>query len=209
MSFTQVAVTGTISLGSTGLPATGANVNMTLSSFITDGDNVIAVATETTTCDSTGAFSLTVPANDDPTTTPTGTYYSVVITSESGGSTLDSFTTVVSYKDAPSINLYSLPRSAPTGASLSYGVSSVNGETGAVVLDYAKMVASGTVTLVAGTVSVANTSITANSIIRLSRQAAGGALGEMSTVLAAGTGFAINSSSNTDTSTVYYEVVSY
>jgi len=70
-------------------------------------------------------------------------------------------------------------------------------------------VASGTVTLAAGTVTVANTEITAGSIVRLNRQAAGGTLGELSVALTAGTSFTVNSSSATDTSTVYYEIVSY
>jgi hypothetical protein len=73
----------------------------------------------------------------------------------------------------------------------------------------APSLASGIATLVAGTVSVSNLNITANSIVRLSRQAAGGTLGQLSVALTAGTGFAINSSSNTETSKVYYEIVSY
>ena len=122
MSFTQVTVTGTIYLAGTVKPAIGAKVNMTLSSYITDGDSVITPSTpQTATCDSTGAFALSVVANDDPTTTPTGTYYTVVITSPTGGSTLDNFTTVVSYKNAPSINValesaLAIPMSLPTSA---------------------------------------------------------------------------------------------
>ena len=65
------------------------------------------------------------------------------------------------------------------------------------------------VTLVAGAASVVDTRITGNSIIRLTRQAAGGTLGELSVVMTSGTGFAINSASATDTSSVYYEIVSY
>lgn len=67
----------------------------------------------------------------------------------------------------------------------------------------------GTATLVAGTVSVADARITASSVIRLNRQASGGTLGQLSVALTAGTGFAINSNSSTDTSSVFYEVVSY
>jgi hypothetical protein len=73
----------------------------------------------------------------------------------------------------------------------------------------AQVLASGTVTLVAGTVDVANTAITTNSIVRYSRQAAGGTLGNLSIANTAGTKFTINSSSSSDTSKVYYEVVSY
>lgn len=67
--------------------------------------------------------------------------------------------------------------------------------------------ATGMVTLVAGTASVGYTPTTANAIVRLNRQAAGGTLGHLSVALTAGTGFAINSSSNTDTSTVFFEVL--
>jgi len=69
--------------------------------------------------------------------------------------------------------------------------------------------ASGTVTLSAGTVTVANAEITSSSVIRLNRQAAGGTLGELSASLSAGTSFTINSSSGSETSTVCYEIVSY
>ncbi|HEU5026607.1 MAG TPA: hypothetical protein VFV01_16950 [Spirillospora sp.] len=72
-----------------------------------------------------------------------------------------------------------------------------------------QVLTSGTATLAAGTVSVADTRITASSVIRLNRQAAGGTLGEMSVALTAGTGFTINSSSNVDTSSVFYEVITY
>lgn len=68
---------------------------------------------------------------------------------------------------------------------------------------------SGTTTLVAGTVTIADAHITANSIIRLNRQAAGGTLGELSVALTAGTSFTINSNNAADTSTIYYEIVSY
>lgn len=67
----------------------------------------------------------------------------------------------------------------------------------------------GTVTLAAGTLAVANPNITAKSVVTLNRQAAGGTLGQLSVALTAGTGFTLNSSSATETSTVYYEVASY
>ena len=60
----------------------------------------------------------------------------------------------------------------------------------------------GVSTLVAGTVTVANTSVTANTRVATFRQAAGGTLGHLSTTKVAGTSFTINSSSATDTSTV-------
>lgn len=68
----------------------------------------------------------------------------------------------------------------------------------------------GTATLAAGTTgSIANTSITANSIVRVWNVSAGGTVGALSVVLAAGTGFTINSTSGTDTSKVYWEIAQY
>ncbi|MBZ6250398.1 hypothetical protein KVH27_18680 [Streptomyces olivaceus] len=60
----------------------------------------------------------------------------------------------------------------------------------------------GTSTLAAGTVTVANTSVTANTRVMPFRQAAGGTLGHLSVTKTPGTGFTITSSSNTDTSVV-------
>lgn len=68
--------------------------------------------------------------------------------------------------------------------------------------------ASGVATLVGGTVAIANTAITVNSVVLTSRQATGGALGHLSIANTAGTGFAINSSSGSDTSKVYWQVIS-
>jgi hypothetical protein len=60
----------------------------------------------------------------------------------------------------------------------------------------------GTAVLVAGTVTVANNTITANTRVDYCRAASGGALGHLSSTQVAGTSFTINSSSNTDTSTI-------
>lgn len=60
----------------------------------------------------------------------------------------------------------------------------------------------GVATLVAGTVTVANTSVTANTRVATFRQAAGGTLGHLSTATVAATSFTITSSSATDTSVV-------
>jgi hypothetical protein len=64
----------------------------------------------------------------------------------------------------------------------------------------------GIATLVGGTVTVANTSVTANSRILYSVQTAGGTQGFLSTTRVVGTSFTINSTSNTETSTVAYEI---
>lgn len=64
---------------------------------------------------------------------------------------------------------------------------------------------SGTAVLVAGTVTVTHTLVTANSRIIIWRQIAGGTLGHLSVgTITAGTSFVINSSSATDTSTIGY-----
>jgi glycerol uptake facilitator-like aquaporin len=68
---------------------------------------------------------------------------------------------------------------------------------------------SGTATLVGGTVAVADTNITSTSRIRLTNVATGGTIGVLSVALTATTGFTINSSSGSDTSTVYWEIVNY
>ncbi|MFJ7238210.1 glycosyl hydrolase family 28-related protein [Streptomyces olivaceus] len=60
----------------------------------------------------------------------------------------------------------------------------------------------GVATLAAGTVTVANTSVTANTRVLPIRQAAGGTLGHLSVTKTPGTGFTITSSSNADTSVV-------
>ena len=65
----------------------------------------------------------------------------------------------------------------------------------------------GLVTLVAGTVTVSNTSVTANSRIFLTSQSGGGTPGFLRvSSRVAGTSFTITSSSGTDTSTVAYEI---
>lgn len=66
----------------------------------------------------------------------------------------------------------------------------------------------GTSTLSAGSVTVANTAVTANSIIFLTVQASGGTMGFLSVgTKTVGTSFVINSSSSTDTSTVAWMIV--
>ena len=65
----------------------------------------------------------------------------------------------------------------------------------------------GTATLVAGTVTVANTSVTASSRIFLTTQTPGGTAGFLVvSAIVAGTSFTILSSNAADTSTVAYEI---
>jgi hypothetical protein len=67
-----------------------------------------------------------------------------------------------------------------------------------------------TAVLVAGTVTIANTAITANSIIRLSSKTLGGTPGALFvSAKTAATSFVINSTSGTDTSTVQYDILAY
>ena len=66
----------------------------------------------------------------------------------------------------------------------------------------------GTATLVAGTVTVANTSVTANSRIFLTGQVLGGTAGALNvTSRVAGTSFTVTSTNAADTSTFAYEII--
>jgi len=71
-------------------------------------------------------------------------------------------------------------------------------------------VKSGTAVLVGGTVTVADTAITANSVIRLSHQTIGGTPGAVYvSAKAVGASFTVTSTSASDTSTVAYDVLAY
>jgi hypothetical protein len=65
----------------------------------------------------------------------------------------------------------------------------------------------GNATLVAGTVTVTNTLVTANSVIILARKTAGGTIGNLTYTVSAATSFTITSDSATDTSVVSYLIV--
>lgn len=65
----------------------------------------------------------------------------------------------------------------------------------------------GTATLVGGTVTVSNTSVTANTVVRYWLKTAGGTVGSYTYTTSAGTGFTITSSSGSDTSTLDWELV--
>lgn len=70
-------------------------------------------------------------------------------------------------------------------------------------------VSRGSVTLVAGVGTVADANVTANTIVRYWVYTPGGTQGFLSYANNAGVGFAINSTSATETSVVQYEIVSY
>lgn len=65
----------------------------------------------------------------------------------------------------------------------------------------------GNTTLVAGTKTIANASVTANTIVLLSRKTIGGTAGNLTYTLNAGVGFTVNSSSGADTSVVSYHLL--
>lgn len=68
----------------------------------------------------------------------------------------------------------------------------------------------GTATLVAGTVTVADTSITANSVIRLTSKTAGGTVGApFVSARSAGASFTITSTNTADSSVIQYEILQY
>lgn len=105
------------------------------------------------------------------------------------------------------------PSTNPTGASILYVDSATNqfkSKDPAGTVSALSYLANATVTLVAGSSgSVANTNITANSIVLVHNVSAGGTVGALSVTLSAGVGFTINSTSGTDTSKVHYRIVSY
>jgi hypothetical protein len=70
-------------------------------------------------------------------------------------------------------------------------------------------VAAGLAQLSGGTAAIGDADVTAGSLIRLTRQQRGGTAGELSVSLTPGTGFAIESSSADETSTIFWELVSY
>jgi hypothetical protein len=68
--------------------------------------------------------------------------------------------------------------------------------------------ATATATLVAGTVTIANSAVTANSVIILNSQTSGGTQGSLYvSSITNGTGFTVKSTSSTDTSTIRYKIL--
>jgi hypothetical protein len=70
--------------------------------------------------------------------------------------------------------------------------------------------APGTATLVGGTVTVSDTNVTANTVVSVWHQAQAGTTGALYvSAKSVGASFTIKSTSGTDTSVVYYRVISY
>lgn len=65
----------------------------------------------------------------------------------------------------------------------------------------------GAATLVAGTVTVATTAVATGDRIFLTRATTGGTVGHLSYTISNGVSFTINSTSNTETSTINWEIV--
>lgn len=71
-------------------------------------------------------------------------------------------------------------------------------------------IATGTAVLVGGTKAVSDARVTANTIIRLSHKTIGGTPGAVYvSAKSVGTSFTITSTGGSDTSTIYYEILSY
>lgn len=146
MSFTLVGITGTVNIatGAGIVGVAGATVTATLSGPIGDGTTVIEQGPITVVCDGSGAIpsGFELPANDDSSTVPTGSYWKFVIsgstTAPDGASTsqpvsfVDTFFAVLPHASYPTVDLFSLARlaSAP-GAGNPY-VASIEGLNGTV-----------------------------------------------------------------------------
>lgn len=79
---------------------------------------------------------------------------------------------------------------------------------GPAVAGAAAIIDSGTAVLVAGTVTVANPAVLSTDVIHLTRQVTGGTVGHLRVgTITAGTSFVLESSSNTETSTVAWLIV--
>lgn len=99
-------------------------------------------------------------------------------------------------------------RSCGTGIHYSNGATARNNRFLACTTPFDADSPMGTVTLVAGTSgAIANTSVTANTQVRVTRKTAGGTLGNLTYTVSAGASFTINSTSATDTSVVDWELV--
>lgn len=108
MSITQVPVSGTVKHAD-GTVAAGATVTFTLAAAITDGDIVISTEPIVATCDATGSFTQDLYATDDPSTTPTGSYYTVSI-SPAGKPwvIVSSFKVAIPHADSTGVDLLAL-----------------------------------------------------------------------------------------------------
>lgn len=139
MSLTTLTVTG--SLERNGEDAVGYTVELELSTPITDGTTEV-LGVQSAVTDNSGDFSIaSVTANDDQTTSPQGSTYTVRI--KDGNVLIDRFSVIVPAASAPTVDLFSLPRIGSTPGSPVYGVASFNGRRGIVTLLNSDLVAAG------------------------------------------------------------------
>jgi lysophospholipase L1-like esterase len=134
VSFTSLSVYGTARNPDQSVAA-GATIQLKLSAAISDGatDILPAAIDEVSAGDGTFTFPDVTP-NDDSSTTPTGTYYRVLVFS-AAGVILDYFNTIIPHASAPSVNLFSLARINVAGQpAISYGVTSIDALTGPVTI---------------------------------------------------------------------------
>ncbi|QMU78886.1 hypothetical protein GXW83_27475 [Streptacidiphilus sp. PB12-B1b] len=116
MAFTSVPVQGTFTR-SDGSPESGT-VSFTLSAAMVNS-GVTAPASTTAALDSTGSVHLTLDANDDAGTTPTGTTYRVVKAFEGGTSGRISLLTVPAAAVSTGVTLGAVTAAAGTAAGTS------------------------------------------------------------------------------------------
>ena len=137
MSFTLIELTGTVEVpnGTTVVGVAGATITLTLSTPVTDGVSQLEPNPVVITCNGSGAIpsGTYVPANDDSTTTPTGSAYKVQISNASPAIN-DVFYVVVPHASYPSVDLFSLARLGGAPSSSTPYVISVNGQNGVVTV---------------------------------------------------------------------------
>lgn len=133
MSFTTLAITGVVKDASQTAIA-GAVVNLQLNTAITDLVTEIPATIITDTADGSGNISYaSIVANDDTTTSPQNSFYTVTIFN--GDEIIDYFGVVIPHASAPTVNLFSLSRvNAATLPPINYGVASFNTRKGPVAL---------------------------------------------------------------------------
>lgn len=135
MSFTSLALTGTCH-NPDGSALAGATVRLKLSTAITDGSTDVVPAPLTAVTASDGTFTIAdVVPNDDTTTTPVGTFYTVTVTTGANPALIiDYFDVVIPHASAPTVDLFSLSRLGTPASPVYPYLSSLDGIQGQVTL---------------------------------------------------------------------------
>lgn len=145
MSFTTVALTGT-SLLEDGSPNASGSVTLRLNTPLMNGAAQVTPNDVVAACASDGTFTLpTINALDDAGTAPSsGAYYSVYERTSTRVLLGPPFYVAVSTANAPTANLYALPRVNATGLPVtSYGVTRFNTRRGDITLTKADVTGTG------------------------------------------------------------------